>query len=391
MMISPFLCAPWLDSRGVAKVRQAIAQWSIWRQPLVVVALVFIVELAAIAGPLYESAPVRPGDIRTAALLASLSIAYSTLTRRFERARRALGRSTLPRTIPNLMAAWCLTAAVLLPLSLAAIVLIVVAVAEWPSRNIVGHATPYRYVYSTAGAILAAMGTQLALTLELPRQVSLLVAAATYTIICVLVISLAVASSGQVRALGVYLQPKSYQLDGWTTAIALAQVELYDIHLWSLAWLSLPATIAVQRRATKAYLQAAAVESGNQPMREDAWHIAATEIVAALPVVSILRVTTDDPLTVHAVAQMQAGCDAVGQVGESGLAILLVDCPELNAEALAGRLRAALRYGGVSASVAVAVKPRDGDSLHDLWIAAEAELITREAARRSATSPDPDA
>ncbi len=236
------------------------------------------------------------------------------------------------------------------------------------------------------------MGTRLLLTLGLPRQLSLLVASATYTCICVLVISLAVASSGQFRALRVYLQPKSYALDGWTAAIALAQVELHDLHLWSLAWLSLPATIAVQRRATRADLQAAAAESGsNRPMNEDAWCIAATEIVAALPVVSILRVTTDEPLAVHAVAQMQAGCDAVGQVGDSGLAILLVDCPELNAEALAARLRAALRYSGVSASVAVAVKPRDGDSLHDLWITAEAELITREAARRSATSPDPDA
>jgi hypothetical protein len=371
-------------------VRQAVARWSIWRQPLVVVALIFVVELAAVVGPLYEAAPVRLGDAATAALLASLSIAYSTLTRRSERARRALGRNTLPRTIPNLVAAWGISAAVLLPLSLAALVLVVAAIAEWPARNIVGHATPYRYVYSTASYILAAMGTRLVLTLELPRQVSLLVAAATYTIICVLVISLAVASSGQFRALRVYLQPKSYTLDGWTAAIALAQIELHDIHMWPLAWLSLPATIAVQRRATKADIQAAAVESSNKPMREDAWHIAATEIVAALPVVSILRVTTDDPLAVHAIAQMQAGCDAVGQVGDSGLAILLVDCPELNAEALAARLRAALRYSGVSASVAVAVKPRDGDSLHDLWIAAEAELITREAARRSATSPDPD-
>jgi hypothetical protein len=265
------------------------------------------------------------------------------------------------------------------------------AVAEWPARNIVGHSTPYKYVYSTASNILAAMGTRLLLTLGLPRQVSLLVAAATYTIICVFVISLAVASSGQFRALRVYLQPKSYTLDGWTAAIALAQVELHDLHLWSLAWLSLPATIAVQRRATKADLQAAAAESGTKPMNEEAWHIAAIEIVAALPVVSILRVTTDDSLAVHAVAQMQAGCDAIGQVGDSGLAILLVDCPELNAEALAARLRAALRYSGVSASVAAAVKPRDGDSLQDLWIAAEAELITREAARRSATSPDPDA
>jgi hypothetical protein len=123
-------------------VRQALAHWSIWRQPLVVVALIFVVELAAVAGPVYEAAPVRLGDAATAALLASLSIAYSTVTRRFERARRALGRNTLPRTIPNLMAAWGIAAAILLPLPLAAAVLVVAAVAEWPARNIVGHSTP---------------------------------------------------------------------------------------------------------------------------------------------------------------------------------------------------------------------------------------------------------
>ena len=230
---------------------QAMPHWSIWRQRPVVIALVFGVELAAVACPLLGTAPVRFADVARAALLASLSIAYSTLTRRSERARRALGRSTLPRTIPNLLTAWGIAAAILLPLSLAAVVLVVAAVAEWPASNIVGHSTPYKYVYSTASTILAAMGTRLLLTLGLPRQVSLLVAAATYTIICVLLISFAVASSGQFRALRVYLQPKSYTLDGWTAAIALAQVELHDIHLWPLAWLSLPATIAVQRRATE--------------------------------------------------------------------------------------------------------------------------------------------
>ncbi len=172
--------------------RQAVSHWLIWRQPPAVIALIFGVELAAVAGPLLEPAPVRFRDLATAALLASLSIAYSILTRRSERARRALGRSTLPRTIPNLMAAWGIAAAVLLPLSLAAVVLIIAALAEWPARNIVGHSTPHRYVYSTASYILAAMGTRLLLTLGLPRQVALLAAAATYTIICVLVISLAV-------------------------------------------------------------------------------------------------------------------------------------------------------------------------------------------------------
>jgi hypothetical protein len=367
-----------------------MAHWSIWRQPPPLVALIFGVEIAAIVVPLYEPTSDGPRDLATAALLASLSIAYSLLTRRLERARLALRHGTEHRTYPNLLAAWGTAAAILLPLQLAVAVLIASAIAEWPASNIAGRAKPYRYVYSKASTILAAAGARFSLTLDLPRQVALLMAAATYTAVCVLVIALAVSFSGQYRALRVYLEPRSYALDGWTAAIALAQVELYDVH-WPLLWLSLPATIALQRWTVRADMQAAAAETGHRPMSEDAWRIAAIEIVAALPVVSILRVTTDDPLAVHAVAQMQAGCDAVGQVGDSGLAILLVDCPELNADALAGRLRAALRYSRVSASVAVAVKPRDGDSLHDLWIAAEAELITREAARRSATSPDPDA
>jgi hypothetical protein len=201
---------------------------------------------------------------------------------------------------------------------------------------------------------------------------------------------LAVACSGQFRALRVYLQPKSYTLDGLTAAIALAQVELYDIHL-SLLWLSLPATIAVQHWAVKSDLQAAAVESSSQPMTEEAWRIAATEIVAALPVVAILRVTTADPLAASAIAQMQAGCDAIGLIGDAGMAILLLDCPELSADALAVRLRTALQHGGVSASVAAAAKPRDGDSMNDLWAVCEAELITREAASRATRPAEPEA
>jgi hypothetical protein len=371
-------------------MRRVVTHWSIWRQPPVVIALILGVELAAVAGPLLETAPVSFGDLATAALLASLSIAYSILTRRSERARRALGRSTLPRTVPNLVAAWGIAAAILLPLSLAAVVLVVAAVAEWPARNIVGHSTPYRYVYSTASYILAAMGARLLLTLGLPRQVALLVAAATYTIICVLVISLAVASSGQVRALRIYLQPKSYLLDGWTAAIALAQVELHDFHL-PLLWLSLPATIAVQRRATKADMQAAAVESGSRPMSEDAWRIAATEIVAALPVVAILRVTTADPLAAVAVAEMQAGCDAIGLVGDAGLSVLLLDCPGTSADALATRLRRVLRHGGLTGTVAAAAKPRDGNTLPALWAICEAELIAREAAIREDEIAEPEA
>jgi len=88
---------------------------------------------------------------------------------------------------------------------------------------------------------------------------------------------------------------------------------------------------------------------------------------------------------------MQTGCDAIGLIGDAGQAILLLDCPEMSADALAVRLRSALQHGGVPASVAAAAKPRDGDSLNDLWAICEAELVTREAAARAAKPAEPEA
>jgi hypothetical protein len=371
-------------------VRLSVTHWSIWRQPLVLVVLIFAVEYAAVAWPLYERAPVSSGDLKTAALLASLSIAYSLLTRRFERARYALYRGMQHRACPNLLSVWTIAAAVLLPLRLAAAVLVVAAIAGWPASNIAGRATPFKYVYSAASAILAAACARLCLMLGLSHQVAILVAVVTYNTASVLLIASAIAGSGHVRALRMYLQPKSYQLDVLTSTIAVAQIELYDVH-WPLLWLSLPATIAVQRWRVKADVQEVAADSSSRPMSEDAWRIAATEIVAALPVVAILRVTTADPLAAVAVAQMQAGGDAIGLVGDAGLSMLLLDCPGTSADALATRLRRALRHGGLTGTVAAAAKPRDGESLPALWAVCEAELITRDAASRHDEAAEPEA
>ncbi|MFL6164159.1 MAG: hypothetical protein ACJ74U_18305 [Jatrophihabitantaceae bacterium] len=329
-------------------------------------------------------------DIGLGMLLVSLSIAYSALTRRGERARRALQEGIQPTVCPNLLAAWGLASAVLLPLPLATAVLVIAAVAEWPARNISGQATPYRYVYSTASAVLGASVTRCCLALNLPRQLGFLTAAGAYTATSLVIIALAIAATGQFRALQVYTRIGSYRLDFLTALIALAQVELHELR-FPLLWLSLPVTIALQRRTVKADLRSAAEDSTTKPMSQEAWLIAAGEIVAALPVVAVMRISTSAPLAVAEVAEMQAGCDAIGYVGDSGLAVLLVDCPDINADALAMRLRTALRYRNIEASVATAAKSRDGYSLADLLAVCEAELIARDAANRSAKPSRPDA
>ena len=95
---------------------------------------------------------------------------YSRYTVGWERARRALRQEKLPTLCPNLLATWAFAAAVLLPMTLAAAVIAIAAIAEWPARNIAGQATPYRYVYSTAGAILAATAANSCMALDLPNH-----------------------------------------------------------------------------------------------------------------------------------------------------------------------------------------------------------------------------
>jgi hypothetical protein len=369
--------------------RVALTRWSLWRESRLVITLILIIEIAAVVIPFLPSSHITKANIGLAALLASLSISYSAFTRSWERVRRALHEGTRPTVCPNLLSAWGVAAAVLLPPLLAAAVLIIAGIAEWPARNITGQATPYRYIYSVAGTVLAALATQWCLSTGLPRQAALVASAMSYTGTTVAVVAMAVLASGKFSAIRVYTKPSTYRLDFWTCAIALAQVELHDAR-FPLLWLSLPATIVLQHHTVRGDLRAV-TEPSAKPMSEEAWLIAAQEIISALNVASVIRINSAVPEAVTEIARLQAGCDAIGYAGNSGLAMLLIDCPDLSADALAARLRTALRCRGIEASVAAAAKPRDGHCLDDLLAVCEAELITREAASRSAKPSRPEA
>jgi hypothetical protein len=346
------------------------------------------VDLAAALAVLASSSPITRSDIGIATLLASLSITYSRFTVSWERARRALAQEKLPTLCPNLLATWAFAAAVMLPISLAAAVIVLASIAEWPARNIAGQATPYRYVYSTASAILAASVAGSIVSLNLAEHVGLAIAAVGYVVVGMAAVALAMISVGQYPVLKVWLQPHTYRLEILTITIALAEVQLTDWHL-PLVWLSLPAAIAIQRRTVKSELRISD-ELSIRPMTEAAWLTVAREVITACPVTAIMRIDTTDPVAVSMVARLQAGCDAIGTAG-SGLAILLADCPGTNADSLAVRMRSALHQQGIIAPVAVAAKPRDGQSLADLLAVSEAELITRAVATGSAGLLRPEA
>jgi hypothetical protein len=214
--------------------------------------------------------------------------------------------------------------------------------------------------------------------LDIPKPAALGLAALAYVGVAIVLMASAMVASKQYDAARMLARPKIYDLEIATVGLALTEVVLHDLRL-PLLWLSLPAALYLQGRALRSGLQHQGDDPNARPMRREAWLVVAREVVAACPAAAIMRVNTADPQAVALVARMQAGCDAIGLTGSNGLAILLTDCPGLSADSLAVRLRSALRHNNIAAEVAVAAKPRDGQSLADLLAVSEAELITRQA------------
>lgn len=359
---------------------RAAAKWPVWRLPRVAIALILAVDFSALLIPALFWHPITRSNIETAIALGTLSIAYSTFTCGAERVRRTLHQGAEAIQYRNLLAIWGFSAAVMLPIQLAWLVTVVGAIAEWPARKVAGRALPYRHVYSTAGAVWAATVTHVVVSSVLSPWLGIALAVVVYTLIGVVVVAAAMLAVGELSAARGLLRLSPYLAEVYCLAIAIGLIGLADAQLGMLIWLSLPAAIGLQRMITRSRLRDVTDDAQVHPMSQEAWFIAATEVVAALPVVSIIRISTADPVAVGAVAQLQAGCDALGYLGVDGLGMLLVDCPSLSAEALAARLRTALRHKGIEGSVASAGKPRDGYRLTDLLAICEAELVTRDAA-----------
>lgn len=367
-----------------------VAAWAIWRIPRHALILIAVLELCALSVPLFFDEPITGVGLGTAAFLTSLSLTYSAFSFRWERARRTIHRAAAPATYQNMLSSWTFCAALVLPMKLAALVIVVAAAAEWPARKIAVQAWAYRYVLSTAAVLVGMAAAHWCSRLPLPWQLGTLVGVAAYVTLCPGAIGLAMLAAGSRAEVAAYLQPKTHRIELSTIAIAIAETGLLHSPWPALAWLSLPAAILLQQQAVRSDLHAMAEPSAH-PMNQDAWLLIAREVIAACPVGAVMRVDTADPVAVNYLARVQAGCDAIGMAGNSGLAVLLTECPGPNADALAVRLRSVLHRQGIAAQVAVAAKPRDGQSLDDLLAVSEAELIARVAATRVARSDSPEA
>ena len=369
----------------------AVWSWAIWRSSRPAVILILIVDFLALAVPVFQTGHVTRSNLIVAALLVSLSVAYSMLTSSWELVRRAMWQARSAPHYRNFLSAWHFAAAVTLPAVLAAGAIAISLVAEWPTRRRSDQAILYRYIYSGAGQILTACAAGACTKLlSLDHPWSLVIGAVTYLMVGIIPVMLAQLAADQRLRVAYFLSWEAHRVELYTVSIGIGEALLIQAHQQVWVWLSLPAAIILQRWMTQADLRAIDAPEA-RPMGEQAWVAIAREVIKACPVGAIMRIRTTDPMAASQLAKIKAGCDAIGMTGRSGLAILLTQCPGGNADALAERMRAILQTEGVVAQVAVAAKPRDGQTLDELLAVSEAELITRVAATRPAKSDLPEA
>ncbi len=363
---------------------RAVKAWPVWRQRRRVLAVLAVVETLALAAPVVTWSPISRADLDLALLLASLSVTYCLFVIGWEKARRLLLFERAPAMTPDVLATWCFASALLLPPPLAAAVTAISVIADWPSHP-PGTRRVHRYVYSAMASVLAATVTSWVVRQHLPAAVALPAAAGVWVAVGAGATMLAMCASGQFGAARAMLHLRPHRLEVATMAVALGEYAMYSLGFPLLIWLSLPAAVGIQRYFTTAELQEREVDA--EPMGPEAWLLVARVIVDASATASVLRIDAQDPQVARTVAMLQGGCDAIGTYPDGGLAVLLLDCPPEQADALARRLRIAMKLHKVQCGVASASKPRDGHTVEDLLAVCEAELVlSTEASRRSANS-----
>jgi hypothetical protein len=357
---------------------KTVKSWPVWQESRLLLAVLAVVEALALAVPVLSWSSLSRADLDLGLALASLSLVYSLVVAGWEKARRHLLFDRNPAMTPNLLAMWCFASAILLPPAAAAAVTAVAEIGGWLNYNPAGTRRLYRFVYHVTTSVLGATAASLTFRLELPVPATLPIAAGTCIVVGSVLTIAAMCASGQFDAARGMLHPKLYRLEIVAMTVAVAEFAACRIGFPILVWLSLPLAVAIQRYFTRMELRSRPV--GAPPMDQQVWLYVAKVVVDASTAVTVVRIQTNDKASAGIVAMVQSGCDAIGTYGANGLALLLLDCPPAQGDAIARRLRSALHHHNVLADVASASTPRDGQVLEDLLAVSEAELVLAKAA-----------
>jgi diguanylate cyclase (GGDEF)-like protein len=404
--------------------------WALWQLPSRVVALVVLVDVAAVlisvAALLRNS--VTGSDLLRFGLLAVMSVAYLEVSRQVEQRRRLFLNTSTPTDMTSV---WTFPAAILLPSSLTACLVIVVYLHLWfRAWRRVDSARAYRSAYGAAGVVITCLAvsamvsaTGLRGSFEAHPTSSLLVvllAFAMYPAVNTLLVATAIFVSSGTRKPSALLGSWSDNMVEFATlGLGAVTAALVVTEPW-LAAIVLPAVFLMQHQALiKQLVDAATIDTKTELLNASAWRLLAERELeraerqgtpTAVLVIDMDRFKQVNDVYGHlagdtalkAVAEALAdelrGYDAVGRFGGEEFVALLPGVGPHAAGRVGERIRRRIaslsvsvesRAGGtkvvtLTASIGIASAPAKQSRLDDLLRAADDALYTAKGDGRNA-------
>jgi diguanylate cyclase (GGDEF)-like protein len=403
--------------------------WKLWRLPARAIAVVLLVETAAVALVVAGLEVPAPGALALAAFLTALSVVHTELATGIERIRRRSSETSYF----DLSSVWTFAAALLLPPVLAAAVIVAVYVHLWHRVWRPAKVPLYRHVYTTATVILAAGAAHVVVQRAggLPTGpddtegvAGIGLAVVLYVVVNTLLVAGAIALSSERAGLRDLVgRWDDNALEFATICMgALAAVALGSTP--GLVALVLPPILVLHRAVLVRQLEeVASTDVKTGLLNAAAWQMQAVRTVrrvhrsggaAAVLILDLDHFKTvndahghlaGDDVLVAVAAQLRAGVreqDLVGRFGGEEFVVLLPDLPagatgrkEVSAVAERIRRRIAsldvvadtpdgpLTITGLSVSVGGATVPTDGTTLEQVMKVADASLYAAKRAGRN--------
>jgi diguanylate cyclase (GGDEF)-like protein len=403
-----------------------VRRWALWTTPSRVVALILTVNsvavLVVVTGAVRFS--LSRSDVLRFLLLAALAVGYTAVSQRIERARQLLGRDTVYADVTS---TWTLPAAVLLPGTLTAALIVVVFLQRWllPSSQSEGRSRPHRFVYTAAATLLTCAAVSGALAMVgmhlRARDVAsdvrvLLVAVPIYICVATLIIGLAVYVSTGTRKPAALLGSWSENGLELATLVLGAMTALSLLYAPWAAVLVLPAVFLLQHQALlRQLVEAATTDVKTELLNAMAWRQVAQREIARVSQrggsVAILVLDMDHFKRINdehghlagdaalkcvgsALADELRGYDAVGRFGGEEFVAVLPSIDGSDATHAAERLRRRIeslavplpvgdQAVSISVSIGVALCPDHGDALDDVLRAADDAMYQAKQAGRN--------
>jgi diguanylate cyclase (GGDEF)-like protein len=406
----------------------SVRRWELWTAQARVIALVVAVDVVALSVTVLAAVhqTVAASDLVRFAGLSVLAVGYTAFSSRVERTwlLLAVSRGT---TYVDFLSVWTFAAAVLLPTSLMAPLVVAIYLQAWLRASVqpAGRPRLYRHIYTLAAKLIAAYCTAQAVTnvdtSGLTRGAAGAVSALAVGVFVFFIVDTAVVALA-LYVSGTGSRPSEFFTSWSENGLDLATLVLGAMTALSLVYapwaavLVLPAVFLLQHQALlRQLVEAATTDVKTELLNAMAWRqVAQREITRASQrggSVAILVLDMDHFKHINdehghlagdaalkcvgaARADELRGYDALGRFGGEEFVAVLPSIDASDARHAAERLRRRIeslevllpdsdQTVRISASIGVALSPDHGDSLDDVLRAADDAMYQAKRAGRN--------